>query len=157
MRKKTFFFFFIFMALVQNILANVTELPKFMSIKVNEANLRAGPGTNFPIELIYIKKNLVIEVIDDFENWYKIIDEEGNQGWLHKSLTGSKRYFVVSNHASKLYQSPKNKKPMLTLAIGLRGKIKSCRNKWCNIKFTEYSGWIKKTDIWGVYQDENFN
>ncbi|MBT4878462.1 MAG: hypothetical protein HON42_01450 [Alphaproteobacteria bacterium] len=34
-----------------------------MSIKVSEANLRAGPGTNFPIELIYVKKNLVIKIV----------------------------------------------------------------------------------------------
>ena len=41
----------------------IYSLPKFMSIKVSEANLRAGPGTNFPIELIYVKKNLVIKIV----------------------------------------------------------------------------------------------
>ena len=52
----------------------IYSLPKFMSIKVSEANLRAGPGTNFPIELIYVKKHLVIEVVDAFDNFYKVLD-----------------------------------------------------------------------------------
>ena len=41
----------------------IYSLPQFILIQVSEANLRAGPGTNFPIELIYVKKNLVIEIV----------------------------------------------------------------------------------------------
>lgn len=149
-------FVFIFVLFKDLNAATNTELPKFMSIKVSEANLRAGPGTNFPIELIYVKKHLVIEVVDAFDNWYKVLDEEGNTGWLHKSLVSSRRYFVVKNDSAKLYKNPKNNIELLFLETGLRGKIESCRNDWCKVKIKKYSGWLQKIDIWGVYQNENF-
>ena len=39
------------------------ELPRFVSLKSNDANLRVGPSINYPIELKYIQKNLPLEII----------------------------------------------------------------------------------------------
>ena len=62
------------------------EIPRFVSLKSNEANLRVGPSTNYPIKLMYITKNLPVEIIDEFDAWRKIKDHNRNIGWLHKSL-----------------------------------------------------------------------
>ena len=62
------------------------EIPRFVSLKSNEVNLRVGPSTNYPIELIYKTKNLPVEIIDEFDTWRKIKDHNRTIGWLHKSL-----------------------------------------------------------------------
>jgi len=146
------YFFTVFVAAE----AAIKDLPRFMSLKVNEANVRTGPGTSFPIEWIFIKRNIPVEVVDAFDNWYKIRDEEGRSGWVHRSLISTRRYFVVIKDNSNLYKSPKNNLAILKLEIGVRGRIKSCRSRWCEVKVGQFQGWILKENIWGIYLYENF-
>ena len=42
-------------------------IPRFVSLKSNETNLRIGPSTNYPIILQYSYKNIPIMVIDEFD------------------------------------------------------------------------------------------
>jgi SH3-like domain-containing protein len=35
-----------------------------------------GPSTNYPIELMYVTKNLPVEIIDEFDAWRKIKDHK---------------------------------------------------------------------------------
>ena len=48
------------------------ELPRFVSLKSDDVNLRVGPSMNYPIELKYTQNNLPIEVIDEFDVWRDI-------------------------------------------------------------------------------------
>ncbi len=72
------------------------ELPRFVSIKSNEATLRSGANKNAAVLSIFIKKNEPIEIIAESDNWRKIRDFEGEEGWIHSSLLSGKRYVVVS-------------------------------------------------------------
>ena len=47
------------------------EIPRFVSLKSNDVNLRVGPSTNYPIALKYISENLPVEIIDEFDVWRK--------------------------------------------------------------------------------------
>ena len=60
------------------------KIPRFVSIKSNDVNLRKGPSTNYPIVLKYTIKNLPVEIIDEYDLWRKIIDINGNQGGYKK-------------------------------------------------------------------------
>ena len=59
-------------------------LPRFVSLKSDDVNLRVGPSMNYPIELKYTQNDLPIEVIDEYDVWRKVKDHENNIGWLHK-------------------------------------------------------------------------
>lgn len=131
-------------------------LPKFVSLKVSEANVRTGPGTNFPVKWVYISEHLALEVIDKFDNWYKVRDHELQTGWLHKSLVGGSRYFTVIQDNANLYRNPRIGLVIFKLKKNVRGKIKSCRSIWCNIKVDKYEGWIEKRNIFGAYTYESF-
>ena len=130
------------------------NLPRFMSLKVSEANVRTGPSVKFPIKWILIKENIVVEVFDSFDNWYKIRDEENQEGWIHKSLVSPRRFFVVSQDNSLLYQNPQRDRVLYRVESGVRGRILSCRSKWCSVKIDKMQGWIQRSDIWGVYTKE---
>ena len=85
------------------------EIPRFVSLKSNEVNLRVGPSKNYPIELIYITKNLPVEIIDEFDTWRKIKDHNRTIGWLHKSLIQGERFVLTGYNNDKdvnLYNRP---------------------------------------------------
>jgi len=43
------------------------KIPRFVSLKTNNSNLRIGPGENYPIKLKYIVANTPMEVIDEYK------------------------------------------------------------------------------------------
>tara|TARA_Y100000590_G_scaffold463810_1_gene631537 strand:+ start:132 stop:683 length:552 start_codon:yes stop_codon:yes gene_type:complete len=135
------------------------NIPRFVSLKSNDSNLRIGPSKDYPIKLKYIIANTPIEIIDEYNNWRKINDFEGNQGWMHKSLLSGKRYALVNppyDEDVQIYHRPKGK---IKGKIGKYNiiKIKTCTKNWCSIKYENSSGWINKINIWGTYPEEEFN
>ena len=52
-------------------------LPRFVSLKSAEVNLRTGPGTRYPIEWVYKRRALPVEIIAEFDNWRRVRDWEG--------------------------------------------------------------------------------
>ena len=135
------------------------KLPRFVSLKSDEVNMRVGSSKNYPIILQYTIKNLPVEIIDEYDSWRKINDIDGNKGWIHKALLKGERYAIVKkSHDSniKIYSSPKGK------AIGEIGekniiKVDTCLLDWCKIEYDKYKGWIKKSNLWGVYDSEKIN
>ena len=40
-------------------------LPRFVSLRASEVNLRAGPGIRYPIQWVYQRRNMPVEVIEE--------------------------------------------------------------------------------------------
>ena len=135
------------------------EIPRFVSLKSNEVNLRVGPSTNYPIELMYITKNLPVEVIDEFDAWRKIKDHMGTKGWLHKSLIQGDRFVLTGYKNNKdvdLYTRP-NGNIIGTIKKNNILNVKNCILYWCKISKKNINGWILKKNIWGIYEFEIYN
>ncbi len=132
------------------------EIPRFVSLKSNEVNLRVGPSTNYPIHLRYVTQNLPVEIIDEFETWRKTRDHMGTVGWLHKSLIKGDRYVLTgykNDNVIKLFNRPNGK------VIGEIKKnnildLKRCVLFWCKVRYKKINGWILKENIWGIYNLE---
>ena len=71
------------------------EIPRYVSLKSDDANIRVGPSKNYPIEIKYIKKNYPLKVLDEYEEWRKVEDFNRNIGWIHKSLISGIRPGIV--------------------------------------------------------------
>lgn len=136
------------------------KIPRFVSLKSDDVNLRIGSSTIFPIILKYNSLNLPVEIIEEFENWRKIKDIQSNIGWVHKNLLKGERFAVINlispNIVANVYSRPEGK---LTGKIGNYNivKILSCLLDWCNISIKNNKGWIRKKNIWGIYKKENIN
>ena len=132
------------------------KIPRFVSLKSNEVNLRVGPSKNYPKELQYIRKNLPVEIIEEYELWRKITDIDGNKGWLHKSLIKAERYAIViteKNNKAFVFNNPKGKK-IGEIGVNNIVKLNSCLKEWCLINSTNKKGWVSKQNLWGVYDNE---
>ena len=71
------------------------ELPRFVSLAENKTNVRAGPGKKYPIKWVLNRKSLPVEVILEFDHWRKIIDHEGQSGWVFHALLSGKRTGII--------------------------------------------------------------
>ena len=66
-------------------------LPRFVSLKSNNVNVRRGPGQDYDVVFTFVRAGLPVEITDEFENWRKIRDSDGSEGWVFHSLLSGKR------------------------------------------------------------------
>ena len=132
------------------------EIPRYVSLKSNEANIRVGPSKNYPIEIKFIIKNYPLKVLEEYEEWRRVEDFKKNIGWIHKSLISGTRTGIVLSNENKTI------KLLNTLdgnVIGEIGKgnivfLEKCKIDWCLVSSGNYKGWIDKKHIWGVKEKE---
>jgi len=135
------------------------KIPRFVSLKSDEVNVRIGSSTNYPIILRYVTKNMPVEITDEYERWRKIRDIEGNEGWVYGDLLKGDRFaIIIKNNKSKIQMFSKPD----GVPIGEIGelnvvKIKVCLKKWCKIQFDNHKGWMNKKNLWGIYENETIN
>ena len=160
-RMQTIILFIAIITFTQNIYADIgketgLEIPRYVSLKSNDANIRVGPSKNYPIEIKYIIINYPLKVLEEYEEWRKVEDFQKNIGWIHKSLiSGSRTGIVLSSHN-------KNIKLLNTLDGNVIGEIgrgniiylEKCKIDWCLVSVGNLKGWMDKKYIWGVKQNE---
>ena len=135
------------------------ELPRYVSLKSNDSNLRVGPSKNYPISIKYVIDNFPIQIIDEYKNWRKIIDFENNTGWIHKSLIKGDRNGIINspNKKNVAVFNTFNGKQIGEVTHGSIINLSKCKLNWCLIVNKNNSGWIEKRYIWGVKKNEVFN
>ena len=132
-------------------------LPRFVSLRSDEVNLRTGPGQRYPIDWIYARKDLPVEVIAEFEAWRKIRDWQGTEGWVHQSMLSGRRMMVVIGSARPLRGSDSEAADtQAQVEAGVLGRLLQCpRNRdYCRVEVGGVQGWLKRDEIWGVYKGE---
>jgi SH3-like domain-containing protein len=131
------------------------KLPRFVSLRSDQVNLRVGPGENYPIEWVLTRKEMPVEITRQFENWRMIRDWQGTEGWVHERMVTGKREVVVKGGIRALHREPDPISQVVALAEpGVVAKLLECRGPWCRIEAGDISGWIQRGDVWGVYPDE---
>src|SRR5438128_8966612 len=80
------------------------KLPRFVSLRSDQVNLRVGPGENYPIEWVLTRKDMPVEIIRQFENWRMIRDWQGTEGWVHERMVAGKRAVVVKGGIRTLHR-----------------------------------------------------
>jgi SH3-like domain-containing protein len=130
-------------------------VPRFVSIRSTESNLRVGPGSDYPVDWVFVKNNIPVEITAEFDTWRRVRDFEGTEGWFHQSMLKSQRYGVISEPMAILYRSnSETSSGVAKLSQGVIVKIKKCRNDWCYVTLDQFDGWLPSSQLWGVYPDE---
>jgi len=150
-----FFLFLIIFLLNYSLYAQ--SIPRYVSLKSEQANLRVGPSKDYPIILQYTYPTMPLKVIGEYEKWRKVIDIEKNEGWIFVNLLSSKRFGIINpkENSIKVFKKP-NDKIIGEIGKGNIVKLNKCMNNWCKIKIQSYNGWVKSKFIWGVFDNENF-
>lgn len=135
-------------------------LPRFVTLRSGEVNLRAGPGVRYPVEWVYKKRNLPVEVVAEYDTWRKIRDWQGTQGWVHQGMLSGQRSIIVRGDLRTLRTSPETSAhASARLEEGVIARLLECPKgtTWCKVEADGYLGWLRKAEFWGVYSHESLD
>lgn len=134
-------------------------VPRFVSLKADRVNVRRGPDKDHDVSWIYTRVGWPVEITAEFENWRRIRDSDGSEGWVYHTLLSGKRTAAVQGKSptdlALLHAKPDAQSPVTAkLESGVLGSIKHCSGTWCRIAGDGFDGWIEQNRLWGVYPDE---
>ena len=72
-------------------------VPRFVTLKSDDVNMRAGPGTEYTVLWHYRKEGLPLRVEAEFGVWRKVVDHDGATGWMHHSVVSLKRCLLYTS------------------------------------------------------------
>ena len=131
-------------------------LPRYVALRAPEVNLRTGPGLRYPIEWVYTRSGLPVEVIDEFETWRRIRDWEGSIGWVHQNMLTGDRSVLVVGKQRLLRRAPGDGSAGLALLeAGVIGRLDRCADGWCQLEVKGLEGWLRDDEIYGVSPGED--
>ena len=130
-------------------------VPRFVSLKFNEANLRTGPGNEYPVLWQYRQAGLPLLVDAEFGVWRKVRDADGTTGWMHGAGLSLRRMAFIHEGMTKIYQQDNSESGVVAVAEkNALLELESCPKNWCRVTTDTVKGWVQRTAIWGVLKDE---
>jgi SH3-like domain-containing protein len=132
-------------------------LPRFATLRADEVNFRAGPGRRYPIEWLYKRRGLPVEIEREFEVWRLVAAPDGAKGWVHEATLMGRRDFLVTGAERVLRDRPQETgRAVAILKPGVIGRIRACDAgaEWCRVQVGAYRGWLRRGEFWGVLPNE---
>ncbi len=133
-------------------------LPRFASLRTDDVNFRAGPGTRYPIEWVYKRRDLPVEIEREFDVWRLVRDPANNRGWVHAATLAAHRTLIVTGRADQVLRgAPRDDAaPLAKLEPGVIGRVRGCEatTDWCQVQVKNYKGWMKREAFWGTKPGE---
>ena len=133
-------------------------VPRFVTLKSDDVNMRAGPGTEYPILWHYRKTGLPLRVEAEFGVWRKVVDHDGTTGWMHHSVVSLKRHALVTSSSAKIHAKPDDGAALVAVAErNALLELRSCPTQWCKMASGNVHGWVSRTALWGLIDGEVLN
>jgi len=134
-------------------------LPRFVSLKPDRVNVRGGPTRDHEVTFVYTRAGLPVEITAESDNWRRIRDWEGSEGWVYHSLLSGRRTAVVmpkdKNELLPLHEEgDRNSAVVARLQAGVLASVKRCSGSWCRVVGPGFDGWAVQEQLWGVYPNE---
>jgi SH3-like domain-containing protein len=137
-------------------------VPRFVSLKPDKVNVRGGPTRDHEVTFVYTRAGLPVEITAESDNWRRIRDWEGSEGWVYHSLLSGRRTAVITPKNKQelvpLYRKPDvNTGMSARLQSGVLASVKKCDGGWCHVSGSGFDGWIVQEKLWGVYPAEKID
>ena len=130
-------------------------LPRFVSMKSMEGNVRRGPSLSHRIDWVYRLKDLPLRITAEYGHWRRVEDRDGQGGWVHYALLSGVRTILVEADEIVLRAQPDIRAPEIARARrGVVARIDRCGADWCRIRKDGHRGWVEKAGLWGVEPGE---
>lgn len=130
-------------------------IPRYVSMKASEGNVRRGPSLSHRIDWVFRRRDMPLEIVDEFGHWRRVQDRDGVGGWMHYSLLSGVRTVIVEEDMVALRIKPDDGAPISARAeAGVIAELDECLTDWCRIRADRQKGWVRKSALWGVGADE---
>lgn len=126
-------------------------IPRFVSIKASEANVRRGPSLTHRVDWVFQARDLPVEITAEHGHWRRVRDRDGVGGWVHHALLSGVRTGIVDVDMAALRIRPDPTSALRArLERNVIGRFLSCDGIWCRFQAGGYRGWVLQTDVWGT-------
>lgn len=134
-------------------------IPRFLTLKANKVNVRKGPSSSHEVAWVFQRKGMPVEVTAEFENWRKIRDSQGEEGWILQQMLSGRRFAMAPDwdkvKSVDLHDRESARSGTVAkLSPGAIAQIESCSGEWCYVTTDDYEGYALQTELWGVYPGE---
>ena len=123
---------------------------EYKSVTTDNANVRTGPGTNYPASM-ELFRGYPLKVLKTQGEWYKISDFEKDSGWIHKSIVKKCDTVIVNAQKSSNMRSGASTKDSVVADVE-RGVVLTKleeQGKWVKVKHSSGTiGWVYKPLLW---------
>jgi SH3-like domain-containing protein len=139
--------------------ASGLPVPRFVSLKPDRVTVRGGPNRDHEIAFVFTRSGLPVEITAESDNWRRIRDWEGAEGWVYHSLLSGRRTAMVAakqpDELVPLYDKADAQGALVArLQPGVLASVKHCTGAWCRVFGPGFDGWIAQERLWGVYANE---
>ena len=140
-------------------IGTVTKLPvpRFVSLRSDQVNFRAGPGFQYPVTWVYQRAGLPVEIIGEFNEWRQVMAPDGGTGWVHMATIRARRTFFITAQQAVLRRSADpDAAPVAYLQNGVSGTLLGCnpQSDFCKAAAGQYTGYLAREDFWGAFPGE---
>ncbi|MEM9474478.1 MAG: SH3 domain-containing protein [Pseudomonadota bacterium] len=130
-------------------------MPRYVSLKAAEGNVRRGPSLSHRIDWVFTKRNMPLEIVGEYGHWRRVRDRDGAGGWMHYSLLSGTRTIIVDQDMLPLRTKPETSAATVAHAeAGVIARLGACTLDWCRISAGGQRGWVPKATLWGVKPEE---
>ncbi len=142
------------------------SVPRFVSLKTDRVNLREGPSKDNRTTWVFQRAGLPVEIIAEYDNWRRIRDSEGAEGWVwHSLLSGRRTALIMPWNREKrelltLYSNTKASPGIIArLEPNVIVSVRECDTHWCEVSVSgedhgSLRGFVPQDKLWGVYPNE---
>ncbi|RAK59387.1 hypothetical protein DJ021_05995 [Phenylobacterium hankyongense] len=126
-------------------------VPRYVSLKFDKVNARAGPGDDHRLLWVYRVRSLPVQVVAETSEWRRICDPDGGLAWVHKRTTDGRR--MVLNMSPRPVALRRRPKPTAAVGAYLNPRalaaLVRCEKGWCRVRADGESGWAQEGELWG--------
>lgn len=144
-------------AVAEQVRGPVTNLPlpRYVSLKASEGNVRRGPSLSHRIDWVFKRRAMPLRITAEHGHWRRVEDRDGLGGWVHYSLLSGARTVIVEKDMLQLRARPDAGAPVTAaLEAGVIARLDTCEPEWCRLRSAGYRGWVPKSRLWGVAPGE---
>jgi SH3-like domain-containing protein len=132
-------------------------VPRFVTLRTDQVNFRAGPGFQYPVLWIYQRDGLPVEIIGEFDVWRHVVAPDGGTGWIHMATIRARRGFFITAPQAAMRAGPDpNASTIAKLDQGVSGLLIACApaSQSCKASTGSLTGYLNRADFWGSFPDE---
>jgi SH3-like domain-containing protein len=134
-------------------------IPRYVSLKPSDTPMREGPSKEHRIKWVFKREGVPVEITAEFENWRRVRDSEGVEGWVFHSRLSARRTALIApwskDKTLTLHDSGAETAAVVAqLQPTVIASVETCNGKWCRISGEGFRGWMKQEQLWGVYPGE---
>ncbi len=130
-------------------------MPRFVSLKASEGNVRRGPSLSHRIDWVFTRRNMPLQVVAEHGHWRRVEDRDGAGGWVHYTLLSGARTVLIEEDMAPLHATADPASPIRAHAeAGVIARLGKCEGEWCRVTVNGTKGWVRRATFWGLMPGE---